>query len=82
LLRCAQRVGADARNRDPHGPRSAATAAVTTQFISSLLFDVSPVDRRTGALVCAGWMAIAALASYPAARRAAVFDPLEALRTE
>lgn len=59
-----------------------ATAAATTRLMSSLLFDVSPVDPSTYALVCAGLVAIAALASYIPSRRAAVVDPIEALRAE
>lgn len=59
-----------------------AAAAATTRLMSSLLFDVSPVDPSTYALVCAGLVAIAALASYIPSRRAAVVDPIEALRAE
>ncbi|HEY6466144.1 MAG TPA: FtsX-like permease family protein, partial [Candidatus Acidoferrales bacterium] len=59
-----------------------AAAAATTQLMSSLLFDVSPVDPSTYALVSAGLVAIAALASYIPSRRAAVVDPIEALRAE
>lgn len=59
-----------------------AAAAATTRLMSSLLFDVSPVDPSTYAAVCAVLVVIAALASYIPSRRAAVVDPIEALRAE
>jgi ABC-type lipoprotein release transport system permease subunit len=51
----------------------AAVAAGVTQSLSSLLFDVKPVDSATFA-------AAAPAASYIPARRAAAVDPVETLR--
>ena len=50
--------------------------------MSSLLFEVSPVDPLTYAMVSLMLMAAAALASYVPALRATAVDPLEALRAE
>jgi ABC-type lipoprotein release transport system permease subunit len=50
--------------------------------MSALLFGVSPVDPVTFASVSATLAAIAFLASYVPARRAAALDPTEALRWE
>ncbi len=57
-------------------------AAATTHLLASVLFQVSPVDPMTYVLVCAMLVGIAALASYIPSRRAAVVDPIEALRSE
>jgi predicted permease len=59
-----------------------ATAAVTMRLMSSLLFQVNPVDPLTYAAVSAGLLATAALACYIPSRRAASMDPIEALRAE
>jgi hypothetical protein len=59
-----------------------ATALVVVRLMSSLLFRVSPADPITYALVCAGLIATASLASYLPSRRAAAVDPVEALRAE
>jgi ABC-type lipoprotein release transport system permease subunit len=48
--------------------------------MSALLFDVSPLDPATYCAVSMGLIAAALLASYLPARRAAVVDPVEALR--
>ena len=50
--------------------------------MSGLLFGVEPVDPLTFALVPAGLLAVALLASYIPARRAARVDLMEALRRE
>jgi len=59
-----------------------AGATAATHLMTSLLFHVSPVDPMTYVLVCAGLVAMAAFASYIPSRRAAVVDPIEALRAE
>jgi ABC-type lipoprotein release transport system permease subunit len=50
--------------------------------MSSLLFEVSPVDPLTYGAVAIGLVLAAALASYLPSRRAAAVDPVEALRAE
>jgi predicted permease len=57
-------------------------AGAAMRLMTSLLFHVSPVDPLTYVAVCAGLAAAAALASYVPSRRAAVVDPVEALRSE
>jgi predicted permease len=59
-----------------------AAAAGLARLISSLLFGVSPTDPVTYALVPLVLIAAATVASYVAARRAAVVDPVEALKAE
>jgi len=59
----------------------AATAA-TTRFIQVLLFDVQPYDPGTLVSVGAALVAVALMASYLPARRAASVNPVAALRTE
>ena len=58
------------------------TAAALTQFMKSLLFNISPLDPITYITVPLVLAAAAALASYLPARRAAAVDPVEALRAE
>jgi predicted permease len=53
-----------------------------TRLMAALLFGVSPMDPVTFALVSVTLAAIALLASYLPARRAAGMDPTEALRWE
>jgi predicted permease len=53
-----------------------------TRALSSLLVDVQPTDPATFAAVTAVFLAIAALASWLPARRAASLDPSQALRSE
>jgi predicted permease len=73
-----------------HGARLAATgivfgllaAAGLTRFLSTLLFDVKPTDPLTYAVVCAGLVGAAVIASYVPALRATSVDPVEALRAE
>jgi ABC-type lipoprotein release transport system permease subunit len=50
--------------------------------MAALLFGVSPIDPVTFASVSVTLAAIALLASYLPARRAAGMDPTEALRWE
>jgi predicted permease len=52
------------------------------RFIRSLLFELSPADPLTIALATLVLLAVAALAGYLPARRAAQVDPMTALRCE
>jgi putative ABC transport system permease protein len=73
-----------------HGARLAAAgiacglvvAVALTRVMSSLLFDVSPIDPVTYGGVSLGLIAAAALASYVPALRATIINPVEALRAE
>ncbi len=58
------------------------TAFAVMRLMSSLLFHVSPVDPVTYGAVSLGVIATACLASYLPSRRAAMVDPVEALRAE
>jgi ABC-type antimicrobial peptide transport system permease subunit len=57
-------------------------AALVMRLMSSLLFNVNPVDPITYGTVSLGLAATAWLASYLPSRRAANVDPVEALRAE
>jgi len=57
-------------------------AFVTMRLMSSLLFNVSPVDPITYITITAGVIATADLACYLPSRRAATVDPVHALRAE
>ena len=57
-------------------------AAGLTRGMSRLLFGVSPTDPATYAAVSLVWVAVAAMACYFPARRAARVDPSVALRDE
>jgi ABC-type antimicrobial peptide transport system permease subunit len=59
-----------------------AGAAASTRLLESWLYGVTPLDAPTFAWSAAGMLAIAALASYLPARRAARIDPLVTLRAE
>jgi predicted permease len=57
-------------------------AAAATRLIAGLLFNVSPIDGMTFAGMSVLFIAVALLASYLPARRAAATDPLTALRSD
>lgn len=57
-----------------------AVAVGATRFIESMLFEVSPFDFVTFGAVAIGLAAVAVLAAYVPARRAARLDPMTALR--
>jgi ABC-type antimicrobial peptide transport system permease subunit len=57
-------------------------AFITMRLMSSLLFNVSPVDPLTYISITVCVMATAYLACYLPARRAATVDPVNALRSE
>jgi predicted permease len=57
-----------------------AAASATTRFITGMLFGLTPTDPLTIALATLLLLAVAALASWLPARRAAQVDPLQALR--
>ena len=56
-------------------------ALALTRFVETLLFGVTPTDPVTYAAVSLILIAIAALACYVPARRAATVDPIRVLRT-
>ena len=57
-------------------------AIVSMRLLTSLLFNVKPVDPVTYGAASLGLVATAWLASYLPSRRAATVDPVEALRAE
>jgi predicted permease len=59
-----------------------AVALALTRLMSSMLFDVSPIDPLTYGGVSLGLAAAAMLASYVPALRATSVDPVHALRAE
>ena len=59
-----------------------AAAAALGRVLSSLLFEVSPLDPVTYCAVSFGLLAAAATASYIPAHRASAVDPIQALRAE
>jgi len=59
-----------------------AAALAVMRLMSSLLFNVSPVDPLAYGAASAGLAITAFLASYLPSRRAATVDPVEALRAE
>ena len=59
-----------------------ALAALTTRFLSEWLVDTTALDRSAFAAAAIVMIVMALAASYLAARRATVIDPIIALRTE
>jgi ABC-type antimicrobial peptide transport system permease subunit len=57
-------------------------AIVSMRLLSSLLFNVRPVDPVTYSAASIGLVTTAWLASYVPSRRASTVDPVEALRAE
>ena len=57
-------------------------AAFVSRLLTTLLFNVAPLDPLTFSAVPPLLLAVAALASYLPARRAVRLDPTIALRTE
>ena len=57
-------------------------AAALSRLMSSLLFEISPLDPLTYSVVAVGILAAATLASYLPSRRVTRVNPIEALRTE
>jgi putative ABC transport system permease protein len=57
-------------------------AAGLTRIMSSMLFEIRPVDPVTYAAVSAGLLAAAVAASYVPAHRASAVNPVDALRAE
>jgi hypothetical protein len=69
--------------RSPRTGSSGLVAAVAlARVMASLLFEVSPIDPLTYALVCASLASAAMLASYLPALRATGINPVSALRAE
>jgi ABC-type antimicrobial peptide transport system permease subunit len=59
-----------------------AAAFAVMRLMSSLLFNVSPVDPITYSAMTLGVVVTAYLACYLPSRRAATVDPVDALRAE
>jgi ABC-type antimicrobial peptide transport system permease subunit len=57
-------------------------AFLSMRLMSSILFNVSPVDPVTYVVITLGVVATAYLACYLPSRRAATVDPVHALRAE
>jgi ABC-type antimicrobial peptide transport system permease subunit len=59
-----------------------AGAAVTTRFLGSMLFGVTPLDVPTFVAMAGLFVVVAVVASLIPARRATRIDPLIALRQD
>jgi ABC-type antimicrobial peptide transport system permease subunit len=59
-----------------------AGAAGLTRYLSGMLYDLTPLDPTTYAVVAILFAAVALVASYLPARRATQVDPMVALRCE
>ena len=59
-----------------------AGAAALSRLMSTLLFEISPVDPLTFSLAAGALLAASAVASYLPARRVTRVDPVEALRAD
>jgi ABC-type antimicrobial peptide transport system permease subunit len=59
-----------------------AIAVVGTRWLAASLFQVSPTDPMTLGLVTLALLAVALVACWVPARRAAMTDPVQALRSE
>jgi putative ABC transport system permease protein len=59
-----------------------ALSAAATRLLGGLLYGLSPLDPVSFAAASLAWTAVAMLASYAPARRAAQVDPVVALRWE
>jgi predicted permease len=57
-------------------------AAAVTRFMSSLLFEIGPLDATTYGAVLFVLLTAASLASYVPARRASSVDPVDAIKAE
>jgi len=57
-------------------------AAMLSQLMSALLFEINPIDPLTYGVVVVALLGAAAVASYVPARRVTRINPVEALRTE
>ena len=68
--------------RGGRGARGAPWRCAVSGWVKPLLFQESPRDPLVFAVVAVVLLAVAALASFVPARRAARVDPMRALRTE
>ena len=59
-----------------------AGALAVTRLLASLLYEVGPRDLASFAAVALLFVAVAAVASYIPARRAALTDPIRVLRED
>ena len=59
-----------------------AGAAALTRYLDQLLFELTPLDPLTFAVMAASFCAVAMMAAFVPARRAATVDPVTALRCE